>query len=279
VAYTQRACGYLLEEATVPITVRDIRAFKQRGEKFVMLTAYDAPSARLLDDAEIPILLVGDTLGMMVLGYDSTVPVTMDDMVHHVRAVVRGRRNALVVGDMPFMSYQASVEDGLRNAGRLLQEGGAHAVKLEGGRRVLELVAALTAAGIPVMGHLGLTPQSVNQLGGYPVQGRDEQADEIMRDAKDLQAAGIFALVLEAVPAELGKKITASIDIPTIGIGAGPNCDAQVLVWHDFLGITERVPKFVKRYADLGPIITNAARSFAAEVASGTYPDEGHSYH
>jgi 3-methyl-2-oxobutanoate hydroxymethyltransferase len=278
-AYTQRACGYLLEEATVPITVRDIRAFKQRGEKFVMLTAYDAPSARLLDDAEIPILLVGDTLGMMVLGYDSTVPVTMDDMVHHVRAVVRGRRNALVVGDMPFMSYQASVEDGLRNAGRLLQEGGAHAVKLEGGRRVLELVAALTAAGIPVMGHLGLTPQSVNQLGGYPVQGRDEQADEIMRDAKDLQAAGIFALVLEAVPAELGKKITASIDIPTIGIGAGPNCDAQVLVWHDFLGITERVPKFVKRYADLGPIITNAARSFAAEVASGTYPDEGHSYH
>lgn len=278
-AYTQRACGYLLEEATVPITVRDIRAFKQRGEKFVMLTAYDAPSARLLDDAEIPILLVGDTLGMMVLGYDSTVPVTMDDMVHHVRAVVRGRRNALVVGDMPFMSYQASVEDGLRNAGRLLQEGGAHAVKLEGGRRVLELVAALTAAGIPVMGHLGLTPQSVNQLGGYPVQGRDEQADEIMRDAKDLQAAGIFALVLEAVPAELGKKITASIDIPTIGIGAGPNCDAQVLVWHDFLGITERVPKFVKRYADIGPIITNAARSFAAEVASGTYPDEGHSYH
>lgn len=263
----------------MPITVRDIRAFKQRGEKFVMLTAYDAPSARLLDDAEIPILLVGDTLGMMVLGYDSTVPVTMDDMVHHVRAVVRGRRNALVVGDMPFMSYQASVEDGLRNAGRLLQEGGAHAVKLEGGRRVLELVAALTAAGIPVMGHLGLTPQSVNQLGGYPVQGRDEQADEIMRDAKDLQAAGIFALVLEAVPAELGKKITASIDIPTIGIGAGPNCDAQVLVWHDFLGITERVPKFVKRYADLGPIITNAARSFAAEVASGTYPDEGHSYH
>ncbi len=263
----------------MPITVRDIRAFKQRGEKFAMLTAYDAPSARLLDDAEIPILLVGDTLGMMVLGYDSTVPVTMDDMVHHVRAVVRGRRNALIVVDMPFMSYQASVEDGLRNAGRLLQEGGAHAVKLEGGRRVLELVAALTAAGIPVMGHLGLTPQSVNQLGGYPVQGRDEQADDIMRDAKDLQAAGIFALVLEAVPAELGKKITASIDIPTIGIGAGPNCDAQVLVWHDFLGITQRVPRFVKRYADLGATITNAARSFAAEVAGGTYPDEDHSYH
>lgn len=263
----------------MPITVRDIRAFKERGEKFAMLTAYDAPSARLLDDAEIPILLVGDTLGMMVLGYDSTVPVTMDDMIHHLRAVVRGRKNALVVGDMPFMSYQASVEDGLRNAGRLLKEGGAQAVKLEGGRRTLDLVGALTAAGIPVMGHVGLTPQSVNQLGGYPVQGRDEQADEIIRDAKDLQAAGIFALVLEAVPAELGKKITESLDVPTIGIGAGPGCDAQVLVWHDFLGITERAPKFVKRYAELGDTITYAARLFAADVAAGTYPDDAHSYH
>jgi 3-methyl-2-oxobutanoate hydroxymethyltransferase len=263
----------------VPVTVRDIRAFKQRGEKFAMLTAYDAPSARLLDEAGIPIILVGDTLGMMVLGYDSTVPVTMDEMVHHVRAVVRGRTNALVVGDMPFMSYQASIDDGLRNAGRLLKEGGAHAVKLEGGRRVLELVGALTDAGIPVMGHLGLTPQSVNQLGGYPVQGRDEQADEIMRDAKDLEAAGIFSLVLEAIPAELGKKITASLDVPTIGIGAGPDCDAQVLVWHDFLGITQRVPRFVKRYADIGDAIRDAARAFAAEVAAGTYPDADHSYH
>jgi 3-methyl-2-oxobutanoate hydroxymethyltransferase len=263
----------------VPVTVRDVRAFKQRGEKFAMLTAYDAPIARLLDEAGIPILLVGDTLGMMVLGYDSTVPVTMDDMVHHVRAVVRGRRNALVVGDMPFMSYQASIDDGLRNAGRLLKEGGAHAVKLEGGGRVLDLVAALTHAGIPVMGHLGLTPQSVNQLGGYPVQGRDEQAHEIMRDAKDLQAAGVFAIVLEAVPAELGKRITASLDVPTIGIGAGPDCDAQVLVLHDFLGITERVPRFVKRYAELGETITEAARSFAADVAAGTFPDDDHSYH
>jgi 3-methyl-2-oxobutanoate hydroxymethyltransferase len=263
----------------VPVTVRDIRAFKQRGEKFAMLTAYDAPSARLLDEAGIPIILVGDTLGMMVLGYDSTVPVTMDEMVHHVRAVVRGRTNALVVGDMPFMSYQASIDDGLRNAGRLLKEGGAHAVKLEGGRRVLELVGALTDAGIPVMGHLGLTPQSVNQLGGYPVQGRDEQADEIMRDAKDLEAAGIFSLVLEAIPAELGKKITAGLDVPTIGIGAGPDCDAQVLVWHDFLGITQRVPRFVKRYADIGDAIRDAARAFAVEVAAGTYPDADHSYH
>jgi 3-methyl-2-oxobutanoate hydroxymethyltransferase len=263
----------------VPVTVRDIRAFKQRGEKFAMLTAYDAPSARLLDEAGIPIILVGDTLGMMVLGYDSTVPVTMDEMVHHVRAVVRGRSNALVVGDMPFMSYQASIDDGLRNAGRLLKEGGAHAVKLEGGRRVVELVGALTDAGIPVMGHLGLTPQSVNQLGGYPVQGREEQADEIMRDAKDLEAAGIFSLVLEAIPAELGKKITAGLDVPTIGIGAGPDCDAQVLVWHDFLGITQRVPRFVKRYADIGDAIRDAARAFAAEVTAGTYPDADHSYH
>jgi 3-methyl-2-oxobutanoate hydroxymethyltransferase len=263
----------------VPITVRDIRAFKDRGEKFVMLTAYDAPSARLLDEAGIPILLVGDSLGMMVLGYSSTVPVTMDDMVHHVSAVVRGRENALVVGDMPFMSYQASVEDGLRNAGRLLQEGGAHSVKLEGGRRVLDLVSKLTESGIAVMGHLGLTPQSVNQLGGYPVQGRDEKADEIIRDAKDLEAAGAFAVVLEAVPAELGRKVTAGVSIPTIGIGAGPDCDAQVLVWHDFLGITERVPKFVKKYANLGEEIKEAARAFAAEVAAGTYPDADHSYH
>lgn len=263
----------------MPITVRDIRAFKQRGEKFTMLTAYDAPSARLLDEAGIPMLLVGDTLGMAVLGYDSTVPVTMEEMIHHVRAVVRGRRNALVVGDMPFMSYQASTADGILNAGRLLKEGGAQAVKLEGGRRVLELISSMTEAGIPVMGHLGLTPQSVNQLGGYPVQGRDEQAHEIMRDAKDLEAAGVFALVLEAVPAELAGRISSNLDVPTIGIGAGPNCDAQVLVLHDMLGITERVPKFVKRYAELGPAIRSAAQAFAGDVASGAYPDEDHSYH
>lgn len=263
----------------MPITVRDIRAFKERGERFVMLTAYDAPSARLLDEAEIPILLVGDTLGMVVLGHKSTIPVTMDDMVHHTAAVVRGVENAFVVGDMPFMSYQSSTEEGLRNAGRLLKEAGANAVKLEGGSAVVELVAHLTQAGIPVMGHLGLTPQSINQLGGYRVQGRDEQAHQIVQDAKDLEAAGAFSLVLEAVPAALGREVTKSLAIPTIGIGAGPDCDGQVLVFHDFLGInTGRVAKFVKRYAHLGDEIKEAARSFATEVASGAYPGTEYSY-
>ena len=270
-----------LKEATVPVTVRDVRAYKQRGERFVMLTAYDAAQARLLDEAGIPLLLVGDTLGMMMLGFPTTVPVTMEQMLHHTAAVARGATQALVVGDMPFMSYQASVEEGMRNAGRFLKEAGARAVKLEGGRQVLELVSRLTESGIPVMGHLGLTPQSVNQIGGFRVQGRlEEQAERIVRDAKDLEAAGIFALVLEAVPAELGKDITRSIDVPTIGIGAGPHCDAQVLVFHDFLGIdTSGVsPRFVKRYAEVGETIKQAARSFAEEVAAGAYPGPEHSY-
>jgi 3-methyl-2-oxobutanoate hydroxymethyltransferase len=260
--------------------VRDIGAFKQRGERFVMLTAYDNPSARLLDDAGIPLILVGDSLGMVMLGYESTIPVTMEDMLHHTAAVTRGVANALVVGDMPFMSYQGSLEEGIRNAGRFLKEAGANAVKLEGGRRVLELTAKLTDAGIPVMGHLGLTPQSVNQFGGYRVQGRsEEQAHSLVQDAKDLQAAGIFALVLEAVPAPLAKEITTGLEVPTIGIGAGPHCDGQVLVWHDFLGITEgKLPRFVKRYASLGEEIKRAARQFATEVAEGTYPGPEHSY-
>jgi 3-methyl-2-oxobutanoate hydroxymethyltransferase len=264
----------------VPITVRDIRAFKERGEKFAMLTAYDALSARLLDEAGIPILLVGDTLGMVVLGHETTIPVTMDDMVHHTAAVVRGRTNALVVGDMPFMSYQASAEEAIRNAGRLIKEAGAHAVKLEGGTRVLEIVARLTDAGIPVMGHLGLTPQSVNQFGGYRVQGRTlEHAERIVRDAKDLEAAGAFAVVLEAVPAGVAREVTASVEVPTIGIGAGPDCDAQVLVFYDFLGITPgRLPRFVKAYASVGETIRRAASDFAAEVASGAYPGPEHSY-
>jgi 3-methyl-2-oxobutanoate hydroxymethyltransferase len=266
----------------VPVTVRDVRAYKQRGERFSMLTAYDAAQAKLLDDAGIPVLLVGDTLAMVMLGHPDTVPVTMDQMLHHTAAVVRGARNALVVGDMPFMSYQASVEDGMRNAGRFLKEAGAKAVKLEGGRAVLELVGRLTESGIPVMGHLGLTPQSVNQLGGYRVQGRSvEHAERILRDAKDLEAAGIFALVLEAVPEDLARDVTASLEVPTIGIGAGPHCDAQVLLFHDFLGIavTEYSPKFVKRYASLGDAITRAAGEFAAEVASGAFPGPEHTYH
>ncbi|MDQ4095362.1 MAG: 3-methyl-2-oxobutanoate hydroxymethyltransferase [Actinomycetota bacterium] len=245
-----------------------------------MLTAYDALSARLLDEAGIPLLLVGDTLAEVMLGYDSTVPVTMDEMLHHTRAVRRGVTNALIVGDMPFMSYQASIEDGMRNAGRFLKEAGARAVKLEGGGRVLELVHRLTESGIPVMGHLGLTPQSVNQFGGYRVQGRAaEDAQRILQDAKDLEAAGIFALVLECVPGELAREVTSTVSVPTIGIGAGPHCDGQVLVYHDMLGITPgKPPKFVKRYAELGDEIARAARHFADEVAAGSYPGPEHSY-
>jgi 3-methyl-2-oxobutanoate hydroxymethyltransferase len=245
-----------------------------------MLTAYDALSARLLDEAGIPLILVGDTLGMVMLGHPSTLPVTMDDMVHHTAAVVRGTTNSFVVGDMPFMSYQASIDDGIRNAGRFLKEAGAHAVKLEGGSRVTELVSRLTESGIPVMGHLGLTPQSIHQFGGYRVQGKtDEQAHRIVQEAKDLESAGIFALVLEAVPAGVAKEVTSTLEVPTIGIGAGPDCDGQVLVWHDFLGITPgKLPRFVKKYAELGAEIKEAASQFAHEVADGTYPGPEHVY-
>jgi 3-methyl-2-oxobutanoate hydroxymethyltransferase len=264
----------------VPITVRDIRAFKERGERFAMLTAYDTASARLLDEAGIPVILVGDSLGMVMLGYDTTVPVTMDEMIHHTAAVARGVKDAFVVGDMPFLSYQGSFDDAVVNAGRFLKEGGANAVKLEGGGRIVELTERLTDSGIPVMGHLGLTPQSVNQLGGFRVQGRsDEQAHRIIGDAKDLEAAGIFALVLEAVPSKLAEEVTAAVSVPTIGIGAGPHCDAQVLVFHDFLGIsTGYSPKFVKRYAALGDEVVSAARRFASEVAEGAYPGPEHTY-
>lgn len=264
----------------MPITVRDVRAFKERGEKFAMLTAYDWFSARLLDEAGIPLILVGDTLSMVMLGHPSTLPVGMDEMLHHTAAVVRGRKDALVVGDMPFMSYQTSVEEGLRNAGRFLKEAGADAVKLEGGERVADLVARITEAGIPVMGHVGLTPQSVHQLSGYRVQGRgDEAAHGLIADAKALEQAGAFSVVLEAVPRAVAADVTRSLDIPTIGIGAGPDCDGQVLVWHDFLGINDgRVARFVKRYANLADEIRGAAREFAREVAEGAYPGPEHSY-
>jgi 3-methyl-2-oxobutanoate hydroxymethyltransferase len=260
--------------------VRDIQAFRERGEHFAMLTAYDALSARLLDESGIPLILVGDSLSMVVLGHDSTLPVTLDQMLHHTAAVRRGVTNAMVIGDMPFMSYQASVDDGVHNAGRFLKEAGAHAVKLEGGGRMLELVGRLTDAGIPVMGHLGLTPQSVNQFGGYRVQGRsDEAAHQIVKDAKALEASGVFALVLEAVPAEVAHEVTDTLRIPTIGIGAGPHCSGQVLVFHDFLGITDGpAPRFVKRYASLGDEIKAAAAAFAREVADGTYPGPEHTY-
>ena len=260
----------------MPVTVRDVRSFKERGERFTMLTAYEAQSARLLDEAGIPLILVGDTLGMVVLGYDSTLPVTMDEMLHHVKAVARGAEHAMVVGDMPFMSFQASVEDGVRNAGRLIKEGGAHAVKIEGVQ--LDLVQRLVDIGIPVMAHIGLTPQSVYGLGGMKVQGRGEAATKVAEQATQLEKAGAFALVLEAMPADLGEEISRSLQVPTIGIGAGPGCDAQVLVIHDLLGLTEKPPKLAKAYADLRGTMTKAVEAFIADVERGEFPDTEHSY-
>ena len=233
----------------LPIT--ELKVMKQRREKIPMLTAYDYPTARLVEQAGVPIILVGDSLGMVVLGYDSTVPVTMEDMIHHAKAVVRGTERAIVVADMPFMTYQVSTEEALRNAGRLIKETGATAVKLEGGQEVAETVRRLTAAGIPVMGHLGLTPQSVNQLGGYRLQGKTPAAAvKLLHDAKALEDAGAFAVVLETIPARVAECVTARLAIPTIGIGAGPFCDGQVQVIHDFLGIFQDfVPRHAKQYA------------------------------
>jgi len=264
--------------ATRRVTVRDIAAAKRRHERWPMLTAYDALTARVFDEAGIPVLLVGDSAGMVVFGHDTTIPVTLDDLIPLTAAVVRGTRRAMVVADLPFGSYQASPLAALEAGTRFLKEAGAHAVKLEGGERVLRQVEELVAAGIPVMAHLGLTPQSVNALGGYKVQGRGEDGDRLLRDAKSLQEAGAFAVVLEAVPAELAAQVTAVLEIPTIGIGAGPDCDAQVLVWQDMAGLSPRTPKFVKRYADVAGVLRGAVQAFADEVASGEFPDEEHSY-
>lgn len=260
------------------ITIQDLASFKARGEKFAMLTAYDVQTAKILDDAGIPVLLVGDSLGQVVLGYDTTVPVAVDEMLHHCRAVARGARNALIVGDMPFGSYGVSIDDSVRNATRFLKEGAVHAVKVEGPQR--ELVAALSSIGVPVMGHLGLTPQSVNLFGGYKVQGRNEEsADRILRYAKELEEAGAFALVLECVPSDLAERVTKKLGIPTIGIGAGANTDGQVLVINDLIGLSDgKLPKFVKQYAGVSSVIGDAARRYAAEVAEGTYPGPEHSY-
>ncbi len=261
-------------------TVLDVQRFKDEGRRFAMLTAYDFLSARILDEAGIPILLVGDSLGMVMLGYPTTLPVTLDEMIHHAKAVSRGSRQALLVGDMPFMSYHQSVEQAIQSAGRFLQEGGMHAVKLEGGGRVVEITRRLTEMGIPVMGHLGLTPQFVHQMGGFKVQGKSEaQAERILADAKALEDAGAFSLVLEGVPSILAGRVTSSVRIPTIGIGAGPQTDGQVLVFHDFLGLTTgKAPKFVKRYANLADEITRAAQQFADEVRKGTFPGPEHEY-
>ena len=262
------------------VSVKDLQAYKREGRRFAMLTAYDYTTARILDEAGVPVILVGDSLGMTMLGYQDTLAVTVDEMLHHTRAVRRGVTNALLIGDMPFMSYHASLEDGIRNAGRFLQEGGANAVKLEGAGRVVELTKALTEMGIPVMAHLGLTPQFVNQFGGFKVQGKSEEAaDRIQRDALALQQAGAFSLVLEGIPADLGRQVTRALDIPTIGIGAGVDCDAQVLVIQDMLGLSGvRVPKFVKRFADLRGEMMRAVGEYIAEVEAGSFPGPEHSY-
>ena len=256
------------------ISIHDLKAMKLRGEKIVMLTAYDYPTARLLDSVDIPIILVGDSLGMTVLGYESTVPVNMDEMLHHTRAVVRGSQNALIVGDMPFMSYQTGVSDAIRNAGRFLQEAGAQAVKLEGGAPVVDIVRALVSFGIPVMGHLGLTPQSINQLGGHKVQGKTPAAAvRILTDAAALQDAGAFAIVLECVPAPLGKLVTERLSVPTIGIGSGPYCDGQVQVLSDLLGLDpDFTPRHAKQYAHLAEEIQGAVQRYQREVQAGDFP-------
>jgi 3-methyl-2-oxobutanoate hydroxymethyltransferase len=263
-----------------PVTIHDLRASKERGERFAMLTAYDASSAALLDELGVPVLLVGDSLGMVALGYESTVPVTLDEMIHHTAAVSRGAPNSLVVGDLPFGTYQDGPSQAFASAVRMLKEGGANAVKLEGGGPMVEVTAHLVRAGIPVMGHLGLTPQSVNQFGGFKVQARqDAEADQLVADAVALADAGAFAVVLECIPEELGRRVTDAIDVPTIGIGAGPHCDAQVLVWHDLLGLTTgRLPRFVKQYVDLRSEIGGAIKAFVSEVADGEYPGPEHTY-
>jgi 3-methyl-2-oxobutanoate hydroxymethyltransferase len=258
------------------VSIHDLRTWKAEGRRFVMLTAYDFPTAQILDRAGVPVLLVGDSVGRNVLGYPNELPVTMEEMLHHVKAVARGAEHAMVVGDMPFMSFQASVEDGVRNAGRLIKEGGAHAVKIEGVQ--LDLVQRLVDIGIPVMAHIGLTPQSVYGLGGMKVQGRGEAATKVMEQATQLEKAGAFAVVLEAMPADLGEEISRSLQIPTIGIGAGPGCDAQVLVIHDLLGLTEKPPKLAKAYADLRGTMTKAVEAFITDVERGEFPDTEHSY-
>jgi 3-methyl-2-oxobutanoate hydroxymethyltransferase len=263
------------------ITIRDLQTAKDRGERWPMLTAYDYSTARVFDEAGVPVLLVGDSAANVVYGYDTTVPVTVDELLPLVRGVVRGTSRALVVGDLPFGSYQASPQQALDTAARFMKEGGCQAVKLEGGRRVVAQVETLVAAGIPVMAHIGLTPQSVHALGGYRVQGRgDEDAHRLMQAAKALQHAGAFAVVLEVVPSEVAADVTRALHVPTIGIGAGPSCDAQVLVWQDMAGLrTGKPAKFVKEYAQVGDVLREAATRFGDEVRAGSYPAPEHEYH
>ncbi len=258
------------------ITISQIKEMKQKGEKITMLTSYDYATAKIVDEVGIPLILVGDSLGMVVLGYESTIPVTMEEMLHHTKAVVRGTKNALVVGDMPFMTYHISVEEALRNAGRFIQEAGCQAVKLEGGVTVAEKVRRIVQCGIPVMGHIGLTPQSINQLGGYRVQGRSpEAAARLLQDAQALEDAGAFSIVLETVPAPLATLISQKLSIPTIGIGAGAGCDGQVQVVNDILGsFADFVPKHAKQYAKLTDIIRKAITEYFSEVKTGAFPTD-----
>lgn len=262
------------------VTIHTLRQMKERGEKIAVLTAYDATFARLFDEAGADVLLVGDSLGMVIQGNETTLPVTLDEMAYHCRAVVRGVRRAHVVGDMPFMTYQTSIEQGVANAGRLIKEGGCHSIKLEGGAIHAELVARLVAAGIPVMGHIGLTPQSYHQLGGFKVQGRDVGGRErLLADALALEAAGAYAIVLEAIPSDIAREITEALSIPTIGIGAGTACDGQVLVSYDMLGMDETFkPRFVRRFATLGTTIKDAVGQYVTEVRGGTFPSDAESF-
>jgi 3-methyl-2-oxobutanoate hydroxymethyltransferase len=269
-------------KVTVPeLKQRKTLAADSQNKKITCLTAYDYPTARLVDQGGVDVVLVGDSLAMVMLGHDSTLPLTLDEALHHAKAVRRGVQRALVVADMPYGSYHAEINESLRNAMRFVKEAGAEAVKIEGGERRLELIARLTDAEIPVMGHIGLTPQSVNALGGYRVQGKTASAaEQLLRDARAVEAAGAFAIVLEAIPRELAAEITKAVRIPTIGIGAGPECDGQVLVLHDMLGLTfQTAPKFARRYANVGEIISNAVREYCADVRSGGFPTDAESYH
>ena len=262
------------------ITTRTVQEMKSHGEKISCLTAYDYTMARLLDKAGIDILLVGDSLGNVIQGHDTTLPVTLDDMIYHTHAVMRGADRAMVVVDMPFMTYQTNAEEAFRNAGRVMKETGAGAVKLEGGERSADAARMMTRAGIPVMGHLGLTPQSIHQFGGYKPRGATpEEAAQMKIDAKILEEAGVFAIVIEKVPRELAKEITMSLKIPTIGIGAGPDCDGQILVMNDMLGMNEEFhPRFVRQYANLTEIVQGAVAKYVGDIKSGSFPSEGESY-
>ncbi|MGD8844874.1 MAG: 3-methyl-2-oxobutanoate hydroxymethyltransferase [Desulfobacteraceae bacterium] len=266
--------------AASPFTIQSFKSAKAKGEPITMLTAYDYTTATLLDEAGVDSILVGDSLGMVMLGYENTLKVTMDDMIHHTRAVARGTRNGLLIGDMPFLSYHISVEETVRNAGRFVQEGGAQAVKLEGGQTVIDKIQAIVKAQIPVLGHLGLTPQSVNAMGGFKLQGKDiETARQILDDALLLQDAGVFGIVLECVPSALARIITEKLDIPTIGIGAGSQCDGQVLVIQDLLGMFRQMrPKFVKTFAQGGDTVVSAVKQYIDEVRAGTFPAKEHGF-